>query len=126
MPRKRRARYAPRLRVSEPAQADIAHILSISEQSWGTEGRVRYATVLAAAMRKISADPEGPGTRDRSELKPGVRSFPIRHVRTEQKNRVKRPVHVLFYRRVEPGLIEIVRVLHERMEPSSHLPKDDD
>lgn len=34
---------------------------------------------------------------------------------------VKRPVHVLYYRIVAPGLIEIVRVLHERMEPSRHV-----
>jgi hypothetical protein len=33
---------------------------------------------------------------------------------------VRRPVHVLFYRVVRPGLVEIVRVLHERMEPSRH------
>jgi toxin ParE1/3/4 len=30
-------------------------------------------------------------------------------------------VHVLYYRVLAPGLIEIVRVLHERMEPSRHL-----
>ncbi len=30
-------------------------------------------------------------------------------------------VHVLFYRVVRPGLAEIVRVLHERMEPSRHF-----
>jgi plasmid stabilization system protein ParE len=30
-------------------------------------------------------------------------------------------VHVLYYRAVAPGLIEIVRVLHERMEPRWHL-----
>jgi plasmid stabilization system protein ParE len=28
---------------------------------------------------------------------------------------------VLYYRAVAPGLIEIVRVLHERMEPSRQL-----
>jgi len=30
-------------------------------------------------------------------------------------------VHVLYYRTAAPGLIEIVRVLHERMEPSRHI-----
>jgi plasmid stabilization system protein ParE len=28
---------------------------------------------------------------------------------------------VLYYRVLVPGLIEIVRVLHERMEPSRHV-----
>jgi len=31
------------------------------------------------------------------------------------------PVHVIFYRALSPGLIEIVRVLHERMEPGRHI-----
>ena len=31
------------------------------------------------------------------------------------------PVHVIFSRADEPGLVEIVRVLHERMEPSRHF-----
>jgi len=28
---------------------------------------------------------------------------------------------VIFYRAAGPGLIEIVRVLHERMQPSRHI-----
>jgi toxin ParE1/3/4 len=35
--------------------------------------------------------------------------------------RVRGPVHVLYYRVVRPDLVEIVRVLHERMEPSRHI-----
>jgi toxin ParE1/3/4 len=35
--------------------------------------------------------------------------------------KVRRPVHVLYYRVAQGGAIEIVRVLHERMEPSRHL-----
>jgi len=31
------------------------------------------------------------------------------------------PVHVLYYRVAEEGVIEIIRVLHERMEPHRHL-----
>jgi plasmid stabilization system protein ParE len=30
-------------------------------------------------------------------------------------------VHVVFYRAANPDVIEVVRVLHERMEPSLHL-----
>ncbi len=34
---------------------------------------------------------------------------------------VANPVHVLFYRVIQPGLVEIVRVLHDHMEPSRHI-----
>jgi plasmid stabilization system protein ParE len=30
-------------------------------------------------------------------------------------------VHIVFYRAAEPGIIEIVRVLHERMDPWRHF-----
>jgi toxin ParE1/3/4 len=111
-----------RFRLSRPAQADLEHILAASAQRWGIEGRRRYATILAAAMRKVAATPEGPTTRARAELAPGLRSFHIQHARGGDPNaKVRRPVHILYYRVIAPELIEIVRVLHERMEPSRHL-----
>ena len=99
-----------RFRLAGPAQADLANILAASAERWGTEGRRRYAMLLAAAMRIIAADPEGPLTQARKELLPGVRSFHLRHARG-----------VLYYRAIQPGLIEIVRILHERMEPGRHF-----
>ena len=111
-----------RFRLSRPAQLDLADILTTSAERWGPQGRRRYVALLAAALRKIAADPEGPLTQTRNELLPGLRSFHIRHARTDApEGKVKRPVHVLYYRTVQPGLIDIVRVLHERMEPALHF-----
>jgi toxin ParE1/3/4 len=84
--------------------------------------RVRYRALLTAAMRRIAADPQGRSTVDDGELFEGVRSFHIRHSPSESREAaVGEPVHVIFYRAREPGLIEIVRVLHERMEPKRHV-----
>jgi toxin ParE1/3/4 len=111
-----------RFRLSPLAEADLAHILATSEERWGTAARRRYAALLAAAMRKAAADPDGPTTRNRRELSPGLRSFHARHARHEDpKAKVRRPVQVLYYRAVASDLIEVVRVLHERVEPSRHL-----
>jgi toxin ParE1/3/4 len=61
-------------------------------------------------------------TRDRGELLRGLRSLHFRHVRAEAPPaKVRRPVYSLYYRTIRPGLIEIVRLLHERMEPGRHL-----
>jgi toxin ParE1/3/4 len=118
-----------RFRISPPARTDLARILAASAERWGTEGRRRYASVLAAAMRQVAADPQGPTTRDRAELAPGVRSLHARHVRgLAPEPRVKRPVHIVYYRSAGSDVIEIVRVLHERMEPRRHFggePEDD-
>ncbi len=111
-----------RYRLSEPAKADIASVLRTSETMHGAKARIRYRALLTAALRRIAADPTGLSTVDRSELLEGVRSFHIQHSRAESSEApVGDPVHVIFYRAVAPSLVEIVRVLHERMEPSRHV-----
>lgn len=119
-----------RFRLARPAQIDLANILSTSGERWGVEGQQRYAAVLAAALRQVAAEPDGPLTRKRSDLRSGIRSFHVQHARRSAEGaKVKRPVHVLYYRVAQEAVIEIVRVLHERMEPSRHLdesPGEDD
>ena len=104
------------------AKADISSILRTSEERHGREARVRYRALLTAAMRRTAADPEGNLTAERTELQQGIRSYQIRHSRGESGEvPVTNPVHVIFYRSRRPGLIEIVRVLHERMDPSRQI-----
>jgi toxin ParE1/3/4 len=111
-----------RYRLSEPAKADIAAILRRSEELHGKEARIRYRACLTAAIRRVAADPEGRSTVDRAELDPGIRGFHIRHSRDESREApVASPVHVVFYRLISPGIVEIVRVLHDRMEPRLHI-----
>jgi toxin ParE1/3/4 len=111
-----------RHRLSDPAKADIASVLRASDTMHGREARIHYRGLLTAALRHIVADPMGLSTVDRSEFFAGLRSLHIRHGRAESREAPGRdPVHVIFYRAVEPGLIEIARVLHERMEPSRHV-----
>jgi toxin ParE1/3/4 len=111
-----------RYRLSEPAKADITAVLRTSETMHGADARIRYRALLTAALRRIAADPQGRLTIDRGDLFEGVRSFHIRHSRHESREPpVGDPVHVIFYRARDPGLVEIVRVLHERMEPGRHF-----
>lgn len=111
-----------RYRLSEPAKADIAAILRRSAELQGSEARIRYRACLTAAMRRVAAEPKGLASVDRAELFRGIRSFHTRHSRHESREAVvANPVHVIFYRVMEPGLVEIVRVLHDRMDPSRHI-----
>jgi toxin ParE1/3/4 len=140
-----------RYRLSEPAKADIAAILRRSEALHGSEARIRYRACLTAAVRRVAADPEGRSTVDlpsrkrsrsgaqdtsrtncfgfaqagRAEIAPGIRSFHIRHSRDESSEApVANPVHVIFYRVIQPGVVEIIRVLHDRMEPRLHIGRE--
>ena len=111
-----------RYRLSDPAKSDIAAILKTSEERLGAQARMRYRALLSAALRRIAADPEGASTRPRADLLPGLRSFHLRHSRSESREApVASSVHVIFYRAMQPEAVEIVRVLHERMEPARHI-----
>ena len=108
-----------RFRVARRAQTDLMIILGDSAEKWGAEASRRYGVTLMRAMRQVASNPEGRLTRPRPDLRPDLRSFHLRHVRQHGRlPSVKRPVHVIYYRVVEPGLIEIARVLHDRMEPA--------
>lgn len=107
-----------RFRISAPARVDLAQILATSFERWGESGQQRYAALLAASMRAIARDPAGPITRARAELASGIRSLHLRQARGARG--VKDPVHVIFYR-MDVDIVEVIRVLHERMDPTRHV-----
>jgi toxin ParE1/3/4 len=106
-------------RFSRPARADLEHLLEVSLERWGADGQARYRGLLEAALQVIASDPEGPVTRDRGLLGAGLRSLHLRHVR--RAHGVHDPVHILYYRWTRSGAVEVVRILHERMDPAAQL-----
>lgn len=115
-----------RFRVTLSARLDIHSILATSAALWGTQAKNRYESLLKAAIQAVADQPNGPLTRDRRALRPGIRSFHLRHARKRHPiSGVKQPVHVVYYRLVKHDLVEIVAVLHERMDPETHLSADD-
>ena len=111
-----------RYRLTKSAKGDIGSILKTSEERYGRDARTRYAALILAALRRVAEAPEGRSTLDLGELRPGLRSFHIRHSRDESREpSVANPVHVIFYRVISPRLVEIVRVLYDRMEPGRHI-----
>lgn len=111
-----------RFRLSRLAQSDLAHILATSASRWGPEARRRYSALLNIAMLEVADNPDSLTARDRADLARGIRAFHLRHARADDPEaKVSRPVHIIYYRSIRPGVIEIVRVLHERMEPARHI-----
>ena len=104
--------------VARAARTDLIEILWTSFDRWGEDGKARYESLLEAAIEELGANPEHLMSKDCHELAPRLRSFHLRHVGRDLG--VKAPVHVIYYRRTRSAIV-IVRVLHERMEPSMHL-----
>jgi toxin ParE1/3/4 len=114
-----------RYRLSRLARSDLANILAASVSRWGIPAMDRYSLLLMAAMSKAAADPYGRATRDRSEIAPRLRSLHLRFaVSKTQGAKVGAPVHTVYCRVTGPQQIEILRVLHDRMQPSQHLDQE--
>ena len=109
-------------RLTEFAVGDLTSILAASFNLHGEEARARYEALLKAAMRCAAKDPKIIVSKDCARLQAGLRSLHLRHARSSSDTgHVRSPVHIIYYREERDGLIEIVRVLHERMEPSRRL-----
>lgn len=116
----------PRYRLTSLAEADVEEILRASGVAHGEDARARYRGLLSAAFRRVAADPHGGASAARDELHPGLLSLHLRHARKFSREApVARPVHIVFYRVMAPGIVTIDRVLHERMDANRHLGDDE-
>lgn len=77
-------------------------------------------------MNHVAAEPYGPLTRDCSRVRAGLRSFHVRHARRLISIRIDAPPHLIFFRVAGDALVEIVSILHERMDPVLRIVPDND
>jgi toxin ParE1/3/4 len=112
-----------RYRLSDAAQADVVDILSWTHEQFGEAARLRYESLIVAALRDVATQPDRPGSIARPDLGRGIRSWHLRLSRDHMgigAGAVRRPRHFLIYR-LEPGLLVVGRVLHDAMELVRHL-----
>lgn len=115
-----------RLIVARVASEDIDSILSLSVERFGPLARMRYEALLSTALESLCTDPERHGSIPRDEIAESVRSFHLRFSREAARTHagvVHRPRHVIVYRLSGDEDIEVLRVLHDRMEIQQHLPR---
>ena len=115
-----------RYRLSASAQADVVEILAWTHQQFGEAARLRYESLIVAALQDVATQADRPGSTERPELGARVRSWHLRlsrgHVYTTD-GMVHRQRHFLIYR-LEPALLVVGRVLHDAMELARHLDPD--
>lgn len=93
-------------KVSAKARNDLLKIGRFTESKWGRDQRNHYLKQLDEAFKLIADNPSI--GRDRSHVLAGYRSF-------------QQSSHVIYYREVET--IQIIRVLHKRMDVKKHIRK---
>jgi toxin ParE1/3/4 len=95
-----------RFRLSQRARRDLAEIWRYSAERWSEAQADRYYGALIDAI-EILADRPGLA-RDVADLRPGYRSMPCRS-------------HVIFFRMTDNRGIEVMRILHQRMDVRARL-----
>jgi toxin ParE1/3/4 len=92
--------------LTNKAKADLKDIGRYTKSKWGRAQRDKYLTMLDAHFQDLAEEPlKG---RDCSHIQNGYRKYSAGS-------------HVIFYRQMATDTIEMVRVLHGRMDPERHL-----
>ena len=92
-------------RLTQAAKQDLRSIGRYTQATWGREQRNRYLTKLDNCFHRLAKEPQRGRACD--DVRVGYRKYLIGR-------------HLIFYREVNEG-IEIIRVLHDRMDVEAHL-----
>lgn len=101
-----------RVRLGRRAIDDFTEILRWTEERFGARQSNAYEALLRATLAKLAADPLIQPSKQRDkEIGAGFRTL-----------HVARPGRHLILYRIETDIVQVVRILHDRMDVSRHLP----
>lgn len=86
--------------------SDMRAIGRYTQKHWGAEQRRTYLAQLVQRFIDLAEHPNSGKACD--YIRAGYRKYP-------------QGKHVIFYRIADDGVVEIVRVLHERMDYKQHI-----
>lgn len=92
--------------LSPAAHADLEQIWDYTYARWGLDQAEEYVRELQRAIERAAANPQIGRACD--EIRPGYRKLAAGS-------------HTLFYRLSADGIVDVVRVLHQRMDVDRHL-----
>lgn len=92
-------------RLTPAAQRDLSSIWDYTEDRWGARQAETYINEIRAALERIADNPDR--GRACGEIREGYRRYGIGS-------------HLLFY--IEnSGNVDVIRILHQRMDPNRHV-----
>ncbi|EIC28949.1 MULTISPECIES: type II toxin-antitoxin system RelE/ParE family toxin [Methylomicrobium] len=97
------------------AELDFAEILRWTASNFGERQAVIYEATLLQAIDALRSGPNIIGTRPRDDLGSGIRTL---HVARQRRN----GRHFIVFHVVGIRAIEVLRLLHDSMDLTSHLP----
>lgn len=92
-------------RITPAAQRDLSSIWDFTEERWDINQAETYVRKIQAAVEGVAEDPDR--GRAREGIREGYRSYAVGS-------------HIVFYLQ-RASHVEVVRVLHQRMDFGRHL-----
>ena len=92
--------------LSPAARADLEQIWDYSAEWWDDDQAGEYLREVQRAIERVVPNPRIGRSCD--EVRPGYRKHAVGS-------------HTLYYRIVSAEVIDVVRILHERMDADQHL-----
>ena len=93
--------------ITKEATEDLYKIWAYTVDTWSEDQADKYYALLEAGMNEVADAPHRIG-KPYDEIYPGLRAYHVRR-------------HMLFYTIQANGRAQIVRILHERMDYTSHF-----
>jgi toxin ParE1/3/4 len=108
------------VRLTVAAETDFESIIGWTLEQFGDVQARLYAQVLSSAVEALTAGPNSPGAKARSEI--GKHLFTLHVARVGQRGR-----HFVLFR-VDGAAgrrqIDVLRILHDAMDLQRHVPED--
>lgn len=103
------------VRLTHQAELDVLDITQWTAEQFGELQADQYLETISLALEALANGPETPGVKNRNELGPDICTLHIaRHGRKAS--------HFVMFRVSEAQVLDILRILHDRMELSRHIP----
>ena len=103
------------VRLTHQAELDVLDITQWTAEQFGELQADQYLETISLALEALANGPETPGVKNRNELGPDICTLHIaRHGRKAS--------HFVVFRVSEAQVLDILRILHDRMELSRHIP----
>ena len=104
-----------RVRLGAAAELNFANIVKWTAENLGAQQARVYRDAIVEAIGELADGPSVAGSKARHEILPRVRTLHI-------ARRGRRGSHFLMYRTAPNSTIEIIRILHDRMDLKRHAP----
>ncbi|MFT6857035.1 MAG: toxin ParE1/3/4 [Cyclobacteriaceae bacterium] len=92
--------------ISSKARIDLIGIWEFTKENWSVPQADSYYKIIIDRFSEISSKPNLGKSYD--DLRAGYRAINVK-------------THVIFYKTTKPNSIEIIRILHQRMDYKSRI-----